>query len=205
MKKIFYLFVILSLTACVASKWHDENDTRSVLKKIVDSKYDPKYDNLIVENLNTYWTIKAHYNSDIYVFRKDLRILIEGLPSNRITQGYNITPNGTFFDLSFRESMYMTSKFSPFILFNNSKVYLIQNSKRIKLKPENRYYRTGKEGTFAVWKEQKGYEHAGSYSFHIPCNEIITPDTIVHIGGIYEDGKELPPIEFKIFKKTDGQ
>lgn len=203
MKKIFYLFVILSLTACVASKWHDENDTRSVLGKIVDSKYDPKYDNLVVENLNTYWTIKAHYNSDITissVAEHYLWMSLKSLPSNRISQGCNVMPDGRDFSFLFRDTPWNKE-----ISFNNQNAFLIQQGKKVKLKPAYKYYNTWKEGTFTVSGKDKQRKYDSSFAFHIPCNEIITPDTIVHIGGIYEDGKELPPIEFKIFKKTDGQ
>lgn len=201
MQKIFCLFIILFLTSCVASKWHDKNDKRSALAKIVDSRYDPKYDNLVAENLTSYWAIKVHFDSSITIKsikEHYFRISLESLPSNRVSQGCEITPNGHDFSFLFKDTPWNKD-----ISFNNQDTFLIQQGKQIKLKPAYKYYNTWKAGTFSVAGKDKERKYDSSFAFHIPCNEIITPDTIIHIGGIYENGKELPPIEFKIFKKTN--
>lgn len=198
MKKIFYLFVILSLTACVASKWHDENDTRSVLGKIVDSKYDPKYDNLVVENLNTYWNVYLTPNGNISIAKGDMVLSIPRIPFNQNDLTCKEYPLGSEFELNFLKSMMMSYYGAPNILYSPEKTFIITNKQQIKLT-------SNKQRIFSVWKNNSKYPFDNSFIFITPCEHRIKNNTIIHIGGIYEDGKELPPIEFKIFKKTDGQ
>lgn len=182
MKKILYIACVTMLTACF-------------------SNYDKKIGrNRDIENLSQYWTVYPFNNRQLNIFNRDIYVQVINLPSNLISQGCDTTPNGRNFSFLFKDTPWNKE-----ISFNNQNTFLIQQGKKVKLKPAYKYYNTWKEGTFAVSGRDKGRKYDSSFAFLIPCKEIITPDTIVHIGGIYEDGKELPPIEFKIFKKTDGQ
>ncbi len=77
--------------------------------------------------------------------------------------------------------------------FNNTQVYMIKNGKRYNLQPIDSQNNNIIQTTLSI---NNGLRRNHYFRLPLVCSEL--NEAIFEISGIYKNGKELPPIKFRI-------
>lgn len=157
-----------------------------------------------IQNINKYWKLVKYSNIQVNAIHNNLIIQIVGLPTSNsdLCQTY---PDGSSLVIKFTPSIYMKTSSAPNILFDNSKISLVQGGVTYHLKPTSGNDIANRVDLFSIYKDYKQYPATNIFYFNIPCAAMQFSTFKIKIDGIYENNTLLPAIEFERYLSNDGK
>lgn len=155
-----------------------------------------------VTSLGNYWKISVGYYAQISITPQDTltnmsrTVIVWGL-SDAITDNNGIDCKTNVLNSKKNIAQLNFSSLADERIqdytFNNTQVYMIKNGKRYNLQPIDSQNNNIIQTTLSI---NNGLRRNHYFRLPLVCSEL--NEAIFEISGIYKNGKELPPIKFRI-------